>query len=275
MTVDDFEIADEITASAFGPSSTRASEIRRYFAVTPNHWVLAAMRDVAAGVLAATDYGPFAYLGMMTVRRELQRRGIGRALLHHVLQWTDQEGIPLLRLDATEAGFPLYAESGFEVCDHALLYRLSSSLRPQQVPEHTRSLGAGDLQDLAEFDTPIFGGERTGLFRELLRDFPNRAFATYDGSGGMTGFLFAQPGRLGPWAARSPEDAEALLKAASTLAFDGLPLAIAPGMNVAAANLLERAGFRLETRSRHMQRGTSSIPGERTAIYGLASFAMG
>ena len=251
ITVDDIEIADSIAASAFGPSRSRASEIRRAFAQRPNHWVLAAFQDEAAGVLGVTNYGPFAYLGMMTVRRKLQRRGIGRALLLNVLEWTEQEGIPFLRLDATEAGFPLYVESGFEACDHALLYRLSRSPQVAGFPERARLLGESGLPALAEFDAPIFGADRARLFRELFRDFPGRAFAAYDGSGGMTGFLFAQPGRLGPWAAESPEDAETLLQAALTLPFDGPPLAIAPGMNVAAVNLLERFGFRLELENRH------------------------
>jgi hypothetical protein len=91
----------------------------------------------------------------------------------------------------------------------------------------------------------------------------------------MAGYLFAQTRRLGPWVARSPRDAEALLQAALTLTFKGDPLAIAPAKNTAAPDLLERHGFRHEFTNHHMQRGLSTIPGRRTAIYGQTSFAIG
>jgi len=80
---------------------------------------------------------------------------------------------------------------------------------------------------------------------------------------------------LGPWAARSPQDAEALLQAALTLPYKEVPLAIAPATNTAASDLLERYGFRHVLTNRHMQRGRSDIPGRRTAIYGQTSFAVG
>ena len=59
----------------------RVREIRRYFTLEPNRWFLATYRNQPAGVVGATNYGPFTYLGMMTVRKELQRKGIGQALL--------------------------------------------------------------------------------------------------------------------------------------------------------------------------------------------------
>ena len=91
----------------------------------------------------------------------------------------------------------------------------------------------------------------------------------------MAGYLFAQTRRLGPWAAHSSRDAEALLQAAMTLAFKEPPLAIAPATNTVALDLLKRRGFRHESTNRHMQRGLSDIPGRRTAIYGQTSFAVG
>ncbi len=49
----------------------RVREIRRYFTLEPNRWFLATYRNQPAGVVGATNYGPFTYLGMMTVRKEL------------------------------------------------------------------------------------------------------------------------------------------------------------------------------------------------------------
>jgi ribosomal protein S18 acetylase RimI-like enzyme len=275
LSIDDLETIDSIVTSGFGPSGTRSSEVRRYFAVKPNYWLLASFQDKPAGVFEATDYGPFAYLGMMAVRKEFQRRGIGRALLRHVREWTEQHGIQLLRLDATKAGFPIYVRDGFEVVDQAVQYQRSHFSPFQDFPEGVRTLGTSDVQALSDFDTPVFGAKRVLLFRVLLEDLPDRAFASYDRLGRIAGFLFAQERRLGPWVARSPRHAEALLQAALTLPFDSPPLAIVPGMNIAALDLLERFGFRREREGRHMQRGSRAIPGERAAIYGMTSFALG
>ena len=275
LSPDDLDIADGIVTSAFGLTGSRTREIRRYFSLKPNHWILATYRDQPAGVVGATNYGPFTYLGMMTVRKELQRKGIGQAMLQHMLDWTEAQGISFLRLDASDAGFPLYSRFGFEVLDQALMFQLADYMPSSNFPQQVRPLKFQDIQTLADFDTPIFGANRAGLFQALMTDFPDRGFAVCDASGGMAGYLFAQSQRLGPWAARSPQDAETLLQAALTLTFEGVPLAIAPETNTAASDLLGRHGFSHVLTNRHMQRGLSTMPGRRTAVYGQTSFAIG
>jgi GNAT superfamily N-acetyltransferase len=275
LTHDDLEIADGIVTSAFGFTDSRAREIRRCFTLEPNRWFLATYRDQPAGVVGATNYGPFTYLGMMTVRKELQRRGIGQALLQHMLNWTESQGISFLRLDASESGFPLYSRFDFEALDQALVFQHPDFSPLPDYPQQVEPLRFKDIQALADFDAPIFGADRTSLFQALLADFPNRGFAVYGESRSMKGYLFSQTRRLGPWTARSPQDAEALLQAALTLTYQGAPLAIAPETNTAASDLLGRYGFRHVLTNRHMQRGSSIIPGRRTAIYGQTSFAVG
>ena len=212
---------------------------------------------------------------MMTVRKELQRKGIGQALLQHMLDWSKAQGISYLRLDASDAGFPLYLRFGFKVLDQALVFQPADYSPSSNFPQQVRPLKFQDIQVLADFDAPIFGANRAALFHALLTDVPDRGFAVYDASGDMAGYLFAQNRRLGPWAARSLRDAEALLQAALTLTFEGVPLAIAPATNTAASELLGRYGFSHVLTNRHMQRRRSDIPGQRTAIYGQTSFAVG
>ncbi len=275
LTSNDLEIADDIVTSAFEFTDSRAREIRRYFALEPNRWFLATWQGQPAGVVGATNYGSFTYLGMMTVRKELQHRGIGRALLQHVLNWTESQGISFLRLDASEAGFALYRRFGFAVLDQALMFEYPDYSSLPDYPKQVQRLRFQDVPELADFDSPIFGADRTTLFQALLADFPDRGFAVYDESLRMAGYLFAQTRRLGPWAARSPQDAEALLQAALTLTYKGPPLAIAPQQNAVAADLLDHYDFRHVLTNRHMQRGQSTTPGRRASVYGQTSFAVG
>jgi predicted N-acetyltransferase YhbS len=275
LSIADAEVIAGIAASAFGPSEHRASEIRRYLTLEPNYWLLATHQGQPVGVVGATDYGPFTYLGMMTVRKELQGRGSGKALFRHELESLEDHAVSFLRLDATEEGLPIYLRHGFEVVDRAVMLHHPGPAPFSGFPMNVHPLGPSDSGDLAAFDTPIFGANRRLLFRALLTDFPNRAFATYGRSGRMTGFLFAQPRRIGPWVTRDPKDAESLLQAALTLSFDGSPVAVAPGCNRAAFDLLDRYGFIWKRESLHMHRGSLVIPGDRSAIFGLTSFAIG
>ncbi|NNM05310.1 MAG: GNAT family N-acetyltransferase [Gemmatimonadetes bacterium] len=274
-SVEDADTIDGIATSAFGPSEHRLSEIRRYLTLEPNYWLLATIQGDPVGVVGATDYGSFAYLGMMTVRREFQRKGTGGALFRRELEWLEELGLHRLRLDATEDGFPVYSRAGFEVFDEAVMFELSEPLVFGDIPDDVRVLKEEDLGILAEFDRPVFGGDRKQLFCALLQDFPGRAFASHDTSGDMTGFLFVQHKRIGPWVAQSPDDAEALLRSALALPFRGSPVAVALGLNPSSGELLDRFGFKPGRGSRHMQRGIPSIPGDRTCIYGQTSFAVG
>ncbi len=275
LRAEDAEAAGEIAASAFGPSKHRVGEIRRYLEMEPNYWLLANFRGRPAGVVGGTDYGPFVALGMMTVRKELQRRGIGHSLFLEELRWLESEGLGSFRLYATPEGLPIYQRNGFERLDRSVLFLLRRTFPPGDLPNQVDLLTEADLDRLAAFDTPAFGADRRSLFKALLRDFPGRAFVCHEGSGEMAGFLFAQPRRIGPWVAYDPSVAEPLLRAALTLPFDGSPVAVISELNQGGIELLKQFGFTPGRDGVHMQRGMSEVPGDRSLVYGLTSFAIG
>jgi GNAT superfamily N-acetyltransferase len=275
LTENDLETADRIVCSAFDLSESRVTEIARYLALQPDGWFLATFRGQPAGVLGAVDYGPFAYLGMMTVHKDWQRRGIGHTLLQHVLGWAETRGIPLLRLDASAAGFPMYTRFDFVEIDETLLFQRANSSRAWDYPAHVRRMHVSDIPAIVALDSPIFGAGRENLFGTLLTDFPDRCFISHHPDGRPAGYLFAQPQRIGPWSADRPQDAEALLQAALSLSFDDPPVVIAPKMNAEAVALLRRFDFELKLTNRHMQRGSTALPGRRSAIYACTSFAIG
>jgi hypothetical protein len=136
-------------------------------------------------------------------------------------------------------------------------------------------LNLADIPALTAFDTPIFGGERAAVFAAALAEAPERAFVARDSEGQISGYLFAQPQVLGPWAAHTPADAEALLAAALTLPFDGAIRTLTPGSNADAAKLLMRFGFSPRRILRRMRRGGATAVGRRSRLYGQASLAIG
>lgn len=276
LTEHDLASASEIVTTAFRSNESRMPELQFLFALRPEVWLLALAQGTPVGTVVATDYGPFAYVGDMTVRPELQRQGIGSALLEGLLKLLDARGTPAILLDASEAGAPLYRRFGFVEADRACIYEQASKSHARAESAHVRPLGKEEADLLGEWDAPFFGANRVRIFRQLLSDFPGRAWVVEDERGVWSGYLFAQARRLGPWVARRPEDAQALLLAALELPSQAPWRVTVPQINAAASRLLERFGFQLvDATHRHMRRGGTGLVSRREIMYGQTSFGLG
>lgn len=275
MTPDDIPAANAIAMAAYKRGS-RAAELALYLALQPDGWLLAQASGDPVGMVGMRDYGPFAYIGLMAVHPDAQRQGIGRALMERLLMLLKARGCPVALLDASEAGWPLYASLGFVVDDMVSFYERTGDRMPA-VPGGTR-VGAAvpdDLLALTTFDTPLFGADRSAIFAAYRASLPDRVFVARDDRDTITGFLFAQLRTLGPWSAATPGAAEALLARALALPFDGAPTVIAPRANLHAAPLLARYGFVEQRWLRHMRLGSAPQHARRARIFGQASFAIG
>ncbi len=277
LTEADIEAAAGILAAAYdNPSSRRPMSLRRYLALQPDGWLLALLDGRPVGVGGAVNYGPFASIGSVGVRPEAQRRGVARALMERLLDWLEVASCNVAVLVATEAGVPLYRRLGFVEDGATLVFRRAASPWPDHAPSpRVSSLRAADLPEVARFDAPIFGAARPAVLAAYLADDPARAFVARDDSGAVAGYLIAQEQTLGPWAARTPENAEALLSRALSLPFDEVARALAPSANAEAVRLLQRHGFEGPFMLLRMRRGGTVTPGSPALLYGQGSFAIG
>jgi GNAT superfamily N-acetyltransferase len=273
LSAADIETADRILMAAFETPESRVAEMRRFLEVQPDGWFVAERTDLLLGMVGAMDYGAFAYIGLMAVQPEFQGHGIGRLLMERVLGWLDQRGTPSV-LDATEMGYPLYKKLGFVETDLSCVYVQDQPLEIEPLATPIYTLQMADLDELAAFDTPLFGADRSNILRALLRDYPGGALAARDETGKISGFCIIRERRLSPWMALDPSSAERLLQAALASAGPGKPAAIIPRQNRAGMQLLERYGFTFKRSCRHMQRGSAPVR-QRIKTYGLTSFAIG
>jgi GNAT superfamily N-acetyltransferase len=298
LTQADLDAADTVLMPAYAVPSRKA-ELRRYLALQPGGWLLATLDGAPAGVVGATNFGAFAYIGLMAVHPQAQRRGIGRALMEQLLARVDAWGCPMALLDASDAGFPLYQALGFVVDDTVDVWvGATAEAHARQAPGTAATGAAGiavcalaldDLPALASYDADRFGADRGAVLASYLghsrglrqvrgEDGRGHAFAAFGASGAMAGFLFAHATRgdmLGPWMADGPDAAEALLLAALSLPYGGALYVQAPTANVDGRRLLERHGFQIGGTLRHMRRGGAPQLDRRASIYGQASFAIG
>ncbi len=291
----DLAAADRIVRAAFAIEESRLASLQQLLRLQADGWFLALEDGTPVGVIGGLDYGRFVYGGLFAVAPEAQGRGIGAALLQHWLGWIASRGIPLVVVDASDAGAVLCRRVGFVAVDATDIWEYGADgggqatagadagppVRPDGGAKAgtpaapVRALRADELDALATADVRIFGGDRRGVLRELVSAHPGRVLVICASDGAVRSYLVAQPRRLGPWVAASPADAAALLATAWALGFESGPVALVPRANVGAPPLLDRAGFRRVRSTHYMVLGARRPPGRRAQIYGAASAALG
>ncbi len=171
-------------------------------------------------------------------------------------------------------GYPLYQKLGFVETDLSCVYIQDQPVEFEPPATPVFTLQPDDLDELAAFDTPLFGADRRRVLRVMMRDYPAGTLATRDEAGRISGYIINRDGRLSPWMAHDPASAERVLQAALASTMPGKPVATIPGVNRAGIQILERYGFTFKRSCRHMQRGLAGER-QRTHTYGLTSFAIG
>jgi len=266
----------DLLCAAYGERRYRHDDLRRYLSVQEAMLWLAMVRGRPIGVAGAVRYGAVARIGMVGVHPIAQGAGVARTLVAHLLCEMDSAGCAHVTLDATPAAISLYIGLGFaRAGSTARFVRVAAPRGTTAAPEVNISVMEGDdVPDVARFDAPLFGTARPSALHAFVAAYRRRAFVARDDAGRLSGYLIAQHRGLGPWVARTPAAASALLAAALSLPFDAPPSVVLPAENASGIALLERHGFRFERANAFMWRG-GTPPGCRAAIYAQASFALG
>ena len=166
-----------------------------------------------AGAVVLTRWGPdLASVGMMLVAARYGRRGLGRALMEHLL---DAAGDATVTLFATDMGRPLYEKLGFQA-----VRRNVSFVGRFQAPEDnskklvSRLATEDDLPTILNIDKAAFGADRG----HILRWLPTVAeqVRVVESDEGVTGYAAAWRPHvtstvLGPVVAHSTDAAKRLI----------------------------------------------------------------
>ncbi len=273
---------DAIVIAAYHLSYSRMDTLRRYLLIQPDGAFIVKYDDSIVGFGAAVDYGPFAYIGLMSVHPAMQKRGVGRLLLEHLLRWLDVRECVTVLLDASPAGAPLYARYGFREGDRTMVLQRTQSAQsiqgtyvPQSFPVGITSFAAEDLQAVVTFDAACFGAERKAVLASYWADSPQRSLLMRDTSGQISGYVIAQAHAIGPWIARNVEAAEHLLAAGLALPFEDAISVFVSEHNHAALRLLADYGFKQQRTLSHMWRGMQIERNRASVIYGQVSLGLG
>jgi ribosomal protein S18 acetylase RimI-like enzyme len=271
----DLEAADGILSSAFQRAESWQPELRLFQRLQPDGIFLASRDGMPAGMVASIIYSDYAYVGLMGIHQDFQRQGLGLALMEHLLGWMEEQKVPLVKLDASPAGQPLYEKMGFVPLEEVYVFQRSTSQLDGQRVKEIQLITTQHLDLIAASDAQAFGADRSRLLRALLELYPERALISHDEHKQVNGYLFAQAKRIGPWIMTEDGDAEPLLRQALSLPFNGTVSVVTPAENTHAVSLLQQFGFQITRVNRHMACGLSPVMGRSEKVYAQTSLSFG
>ncbi len=271
MTDADIAEVDAILMAAHLVQSSYAKILARNFHLTPDCWWVLEQDGHTVGVVGATDFGPFAHIGLMAIHPSQQSGGVGSILLQHALDELERRGLDSITLYSTDAGLGFYPRHGF------VWQGISTEWQLRKRKAHSRHYRISATKDIARIvavDREVFGGNRSALLAALDGEVPGRTLIAEDARGAIQGFVVAQPKVLGPFMALSKQAAADLLDAALDLEFDGEPRVALPDAHADAESLMAGAGFVPVRTSRYFVRGKAPVQ-RRDLMYGQAAYSLG
>lgn len=230
--------------------------------------------DLVATTTVATYDGAVSWIGMVLVDEAHRRQGYGSAIFEHALAETLDADVPVVGLDATDFGRPLYRESGF--LDAAPIARWCGELDAVAPPTGVDELGPGRA-DVHDLDRRVCGVDRSELLDALLAETGTAGFVR-EADGTVRGYAILRPGRdhwqLGPVVADRRADAEQLLGAAA--AHLGTDTVLVDAVRTDDTDeLLSAAGLEVQRTLSRMYRGSEELALWDDAVWAAAGFELG
>ncbi|HVB20320.1 MAG TPA: GNAT family N-acetyltransferase [Ktedonobacteraceae bacterium] len=276
FTEAELEATDVVVRAAYSVAQSREDSLRSYLTFQSAGSFVAKEHDAVVGFGGVLDYGPFAYIGLMSVSPTVQKRGIGQLLMERLLAWVEARSCPTTLLDANPAGEPLYRRNGFLEDDRTVEWQQNEHvLLPRHLPLGVSLLTEAELPALIQFDVPHFGAERAQVLSAFCARYPHRVLVIHTSDERISGYAVAQSHVIGPIVAQTQEDAERLLVHALTLPFESKPSIFVSAQHNEASHLLTRYGFVQQRTLSHMWIGKHIVRNRHTTLYGQASLGFG
>jgi len=279
MTDSDLPAAHELRRLA-GWNQT-LGDWRRLLWLEPRGCFVAAQDGAVVGTVTTTTYGQaLAWIGMMLVHAEHQRRGIGARLMRQALEYLQGGGVECVKLDATPAGRPVYERLGFVPESTLTRYQRPASGQtqaPEPAAASARALTDADWEVVEEIDHAAFGASRACLLRSLAHD--SRAMLVWPAQGRVVGWGMVRPGAnadyLGPLVCSSYEGSLSLQAALLGRAGSHSVIWDVPDQNELAKTTALRFGFTPIRPLTRMRLGSELVVGNRHYQFAIADPALG
>jgi GNAT superfamily N-acetyltransferase len=276
LCADDLVSADQLTTD-LGWNQT-ISDWQRLLALSPDGCFVAEQDARIVGTCTTVTYGnALAWIGMMTVHPARRGQGIGKALVHRVVDHLRQRSVRCIKLYATPMGKPLYTRMGF-VPEWTLTrwQHQGSTVGIEPVPDFVHTPAEEDWPGILALDNQACGVSRGPLLRSLAAD--SGRLLSYKNNGSVLGFGMLRRGAradyLGPMATRPGIGEELALCLLSEHGEEPIYWDI-PDLNRPASDLARRLGFKFHRPLTRMYLETNLVPSDPFAQWAIADPATG
>jgi len=151
--------------------------------------VKAKLDDIIAGVGAVIKFGNTGWLAHIIVRPEHRNKGIGGAIVDHLVNNMKAEGCESVSLIATELGYPVYKRFGFVDQEDYIFFERREPLKNQRLPGNIIPYSINHAEKIFSLDRAVSGEKRF----ELLVDRLETAFV-FERGGNVAGFYIPDLG---------------------------------------------------------------------------------
>lgn len=277
LTAADVPFAAELNAIV-GWNQTE-KDWRGYLEFEPQGCFVAETEGQRAGTATTIAYGDrFGWIGMVLVRPECRRFGIGTRLLRHTIEYLQRRGTGCVKLDATPMGRKVYVPLGFVDEYDLSRYEGTAPVGASASAEGIEPFTAAATADVAAFDAPIFGSDRRAVLESMRARDPQYCFVAR-ANGRIRGYAIARDGRqavqLGPWLADDARVAEQLLVAVFRQVPGRRLFVDVPHPNPAGRALIEKHGFNVQRGFARMYLGENRFPGIPQHVFGTSGAEKG
>ncbi|MDO8539084.1 MAG: GNAT family N-acetyltransferase [Opitutaceae bacterium] len=252
---------------------------RGYLEFEPEGCFVAELGGRPVGTATTISYGDrVGWIGMVLVRPEGRRSGIGTRLLRHAIDYLQRRGTVCIKLDATPMGKKVYVPLGFADEYEVTRYEGTALADVAKPDPALQPFGPADVTAVAAFDRTAFGASREAVLQSMIRRNPEFCHVAREGSK-IRGYVIAREGRqavqLGPWLADDPATAEQLMRAVFHRVGGRRIFVDVPNPNSAGCALVEKYGFAVQRGFTRMHLGENLNPGSPSDVYGTSGAEKG
>ncbi len=129
--------------------------------------VVAEVDKKIIGCGIAIVHGNISWLGTIIVLPEFRRRGIGKEITSHLVQYCKDRGCITQLLTASAMGESVYRQLGFKTSAEYISYKRESNVSIQRI-SNMREVRHKDVKYIKELDKEIIGEERFTFLERFL-----------------------------------------------------------------------------------------------------------
>jgi len=237
------------------------NDINRMFSYEPDGCFIAEVNREPVGHVFSISYGRLGWIGLLIVRAEYRKKGVGTLLTKKAINYLLNCGVKTMKLEAVPTIVNLYRGLGF-VDEYDSLRFMGVSREITSLSNRcVKSLKKEEVTELAKFDVEYFGANRIKVLGGLCRNSPQLCFVSYTDAE-IVGYLMCRKTetgyRIGPWVC-NPENSQAarelLMECMNTIRKNVKLYVGVPVVNKAAVEILHDFNFEQYSKSIRMYFG--------------------